>query len=166
MKKSLASLWIACLVPFLMALAPGDPVPDFTAKNQDGKLIHLSDFHGKPVLIYFYPKDETPGCTQEACTIRDEFAKFRKQGAVVLGVSTQDEASHKEFKTRHKLPFDLLVDQDGKVAKALGVESIPGLGLHKRQSVLIGTDGKVIKVYKDVDPSRHASEVLKDFQKS
>ncbi len=166
MKKSLSALALAAWLPLFLALSPGNPAPDFSAKNQDGKVVRLSDFAGKPVLVYFYPKDETPGCTQEACSLRDEFTKFRKLGAVVLGVSTQGEASHREFKTQHKLPFDLLVDQDGKVARAMGVESIEGAGIHKRESVLLGSDHKVIRVYRDVDPSRHAAEVLRDLEQA
>lgn len=155
--------WILACLPFFIALAPGDAAPDFSAKNQDGKLIRLSELKGKPVLVYFYPKDDTPGCTAQACSLRDEFRKFRAKGAVVLGVSAQDEASHREFKKKHKLPFDLLVDKDGKVAEALGVELMPVIGLHKRQSVLIGANGKVIQVYRDVKPGTHAATVIKDL---
>lgn len=142
-------------------LEPGATVPEFSAPNQDGKLIKLSDFKGSPVLLYFYPKDETPGCTKQACSLRDEFAEFKKLGAVVLGISRQDQASHQEFKKKHKLPFDLLVDADGKIAEKLGVGTMPLIGFHKRQSLIVGKDGKLLKFIGDVDPDTHTAEVLK-----
>ncbi|MBC7691192.1 MAG: peroxiredoxin [Methylotenera sp.] len=148
-----------------MGLAPGDQAPDFSLKNQDGKVVKLSALKGKPVLLYFYPMDDTPGCTKEACNFRDEFEKFKAIGAVVLGVSKQDQKSHQEFKAKHHLPFDLLMDTDGDLAKAYGVGSYPGVGMLKRQSVLISGNGKILKVYKDVDPDTHAAEVLKDLRK-
>jgi peroxiredoxin Q/BCP len=147
------------------ALTAGDPAPDFAAANQDGKMIHLSDLAGKTVLIYFYPKDETPGCTTEACSFRDGFSKFKKLGALVYGVSRQDGKSHQEFKQKYHLPFDLLVDTDGSLAKKFGVGEIPLMGLTLRQSILIGPDGKVVKFYGDVDPSKHVDEVIADIQK-
>lgn len=145
-------------LPLLLGLTSGEKVPDFTAKNQDGKVIRLSDFKNSPVLIYFYPKDDTPGCTKEACSLRDNFAQFKKHGAVILGVSGQDEKSHQEFKKKYQLPFDLLVDSDGSLAKKLGVGSM--LGFHHRQSLLVGPDGKLMKFYSDVDPRTHSKEVL------
>jgi peroxiredoxin Q/BCP len=147
---------------FLMAISTGEVAPDFSLKNQDGKVITLNAQKGKPVLIYFYPKDETPGCTTEACTLRDEFKKFQKHGAVIFGVSTQGVESHKAFKTHHKLPFDLLVDTDGKMAKSYGVEEMAP-GLLERKSILIGPNQKILKVYSSVNPSGHAAEVLKDL---
>jgi peroxiredoxin Q/BCP len=147
------------------ALTPGDKAPDFSAHNQDGKTVKLSDFAGKPLLLYFYPKDETPGCTTEACSFRDGFSKFKKFGAVVLGVSRQDEKSHRQFRKKYHLPFDLLVDTDGAVSKAYGVGLMAVIGLDRRQSVLIGPDGKVVKFYGDVDPSTHVDEVLEDISK-
>jgi peroxiredoxin Q/BCP len=148
------------------ALSVGALAPNFSAKNQKGETKRLSDFAGKPVLLYFYPKDETPGCTKEACQFRDHYKEFKNQGAVILGLSRQDEKSHKEFSEKHSLPFDLLVDKDGTIAKAYGVGKYPVLGLFKRQSVLIGKDGHVIKFYEDVDPEKHAEEVLKDLATS
>jgi peroxiredoxin Q/BCP len=149
---------------FWMGLAAGDPAPDFTAPNQDGKAIHLSDFRGKPVLIYFYPKDDTPGCTKEACSFRDEFTRFQKMGAIVLGVSRQNSKSHQEFRTKYHLPFDLLTDKDGKLAESYGVGLMPIIGYHKRQSALISADGKLIRFYPDVDPSKHTDQVLRDLE--
>lgn len=157
-----SALYLSLCMLFL-GLSPGDVAPSFEAKNQDGKVIHLSDFKGKPVLIYFYPKDETKGCTKEACQFRDEYSKFRKKGAVILGVSRQNENSHKEFREKHKLPFDLLVDQDGSLAESYGVGKMPVIGLLKRESILVGPDGKIAQVYTSVDPETHADQVLKDL---
>jgi peroxiredoxin Q/BCP len=154
------------LIALLTAFSPGDPAPDFSAKNQDGKVVRLSDFKGKFVLIYFYPKDDTPGCTKEACAFRDVYSKIRQKNAVVFGVSRQDEKSHQEFRVKHKLPFDLLVDADGALAKSFDVGTIPMLGFAKRESILIGPDGKVVQVYKDVDPSAHARQILEDIDKA
>jgi peroxiredoxin Q/BCP len=165
MKHSLmlAFAVFAFATPGFAALSPGDPAPAFAAKNQDGKTLRLLDFRGKPVLMFFYPKDDTPGCTKEACSFRDQSSKFTDAGAVVLGVSRQDEASHRAFKSKHKLPFDLLVDADGKLAESFGIGQMPVIGLLKRQSVLIGPDGKVIRFYPDVDPATHTGDVLKDL---
>ena len=142
----------------------GDPVPDLEAKNQDGKTIRLSDFRGKPVLLYFYPKDDTPGCTREACELRDEYSKFQRLNAVILGISAQTEESHREFKNKYHLPFDLLVDKKGELAQALGLDMTPLIGLHKRQSALLSPSGRLVRVYKKVDPEKHASEVLDDLK--
>ena len=147
-----------------VAIEPGQIAPDFSVKNQDGKTIKLSELKGKPVLMYFYPKDDTPGCTKEACNFRDEFAKFKKLGAVVLGVSRQDEKSHQAFRQKYSIPFDLLVDNDGSLAKSYGITVIPGVGFHMRQSILIGRDGKVAKFYPSVNPATHTEEVLKDLE--
>jgi peroxiredoxin Q/BCP len=143
----------------------GEVVKDFTVPNQDGIQVTLSSYKGKPVLLYFYPKDDTPGCTKEAQNFRDEFPKFEKMNAVIFGVSRQDPKSHKEFKQKYQLPFDLLVDADGSLAKQLGISQMPIIGLHKRQSVLIGPDGRVAKFYDDVDPKTHSQEVAQDIQK-
>lgn len=140
-----------------------EKAPEFALRNQEGKTVKLSELAGKPVLIFFYPKDETPGCTKEACTIRDTFQEFQRKGAVVLGVSTQDEKSHQQFKAKHKLPFDLLVDNDGKMAASYGVKMIPGTALLERKSILIGPDGTIAKRYEQVDPTSHAKEVLADL---
>jgi peroxiredoxin Q/BCP len=147
-----------------LAITVGAKAPSITAKNQDGKTVTLGDYLGKqPILLYFYPKDDTPGCTKEACQLRGKFADFKKQGALVFGVSTQDEKSHKEFQAKHHLPFDLLVDTDGTIAKAYGIERYPMVGLMKRQSVLIGKDGNVLKFYSNVNPDTHADQALKDL---
>lgn len=142
------------------ALPVGAPVPDFAAPNQDGKVVKLSELKGRPVLVYFYPKDDTPGCTKQACALRDRFEKFLKAGVVILGVSRQDAASHRAFRAKHRLPFDLLTDADGSVATRLGVETYAVIGIHKRQSLLIGADGRLLEFFATVDPERHADEVL------
>ena len=148
----------------LLGLKAGDAAPDFALKNQDGKTVKLSESSGHPVLLYFYPKDGTPGCTTEACTLRDTFTQFQKLGAVIYGVSTQDASSHVQFKKEQKLPFDLLVDPKGEMAHNYGVGFIGKTDLLERKSVLIGRDGKVLKAYDAVEPTAHAAEVLKDLQ--
>jgi peroxiredoxin Q/BCP len=149
------------LVSLLLGVLPvGAVVPDFSAPNQDGKVISLGQLRGQPVLIYFYPKDDTPGCTKQACELRDRYERFRKAGVAILGVSRQDSASHRAFKAKHRLPFDLLTDGDGSIARALGVETIPLFGLHKRQSLVVAADGRLLGFLSDVDPSRHADDVL------
>jgi peroxiredoxin Q/BCP len=140
----------------------GQPPPDFTAKDQDGKDIKLSALKGKPVVVYFYPKDETPGCTKEACAFRDAWKDLEKKGVVLIGISTDTAESHKAFAKHHELPFHLVSDESGTIAKAFGVPNRAGfLG---RQSFVIGADGNVKKIYRDVDVSKHASEVLADLQ--
>jgi peroxiredoxin Q/BCP len=144
----------------LAGLEPGTVAPDVSAPNQEGKTIRIADLKGHPVLIYFYPKDDTPGCTKEACALRDAYTRYQNEGIVILGVSRQDAASHKAFINKYRLPFDLLTDADGEFAKAFGVKTVPLFGWHKRQSVLLDADGKVVKSFDDVDPSKHAEEVL------
>ncbi len=168
MSRSFRSL--LALLPILffavpaMAIAPGEVAPDFSAKDQDGREVKLSALKGRPVLLYFYPKDDTPGCTKEACSFRDGWDKFKKLGVTIYGVSSQGADSHRKFKEKHRLPFDLICDEEGKVAALFGVDRMPIIGLFKRQSVLIGRDGKVIRLYKDVDPSTHSAGVLRDVE--
>ena len=164
MHKFIPMILLTLMSAAAYAIDEGVVAPPFSAKNQDGKTINLSDYAGKDVLLYFYPKDETPGCTKEACEFRDKYAEFKKQGAVVLGISAQDEKSHQKFAEHHHLPFDLLADPNGKIAQAYGVGKIPVLGLFKRESVLIGKDGHVLKFYSDVDPQKHAAQALKDMK--
>ena len=153
------------ILPILMAVSPGDMAPDFTAKNQNGKTVQMKDFKGKYVLLYFYPKDDTPGCTMQAQGLRDIHKTLKELNTVVFGVSRQGEKSHQEFIKKYNLPFDLLVDEDGQLAKTFGVDQIPMIGLSKRQSILIGANGKVLKFYTDVDPAKHAEMILLDLQK-
>ena len=148
-----------------LALKPGDMAPQFTAPTQDGTIISLADFKGKPVVLYFYPRDDTPGCTKEACGFRDAFSEFEKKGAVVLGVSTDPAKSHLKFAAKYKLPFVLLADEEKKIVQAYGVwgqKSFMGrkyLGTH-RVTFLIGADGKIQKIWPAVKPDEHADEVL------
>jgi peroxiredoxin Q/BCP len=140
-------------------LAPeGSMAPTIEASAHNGQHVSLSALRGKPVVIYFYPKDDTPGCTKEACEIRDAWDKIKDTGAVVLGVSTQDTTSHVAFADKYKLPFLLLPDPDGAIAKAYGVPL--RLGLAKRVTFVIDSQGKIVKVFPDVNPSGHAAEIL------
>lgn len=163
-RAATALVFISLFLAPLLGLKNGELVPDFETKNQDGKTIQLSKFHGSPVVLFFYPKDETPGCTKEACNFRDRFSEFKKAGAVVLGVSRQDSESHKKFQTKFKLPFDLLVDSDGSIAKKVGVGTMAIIGLHKRQTLLIDKTGRLFKYYSDVDPDQHVPQLLEDLK--
>ena len=148
-----------------MALEPGKAAPAFTLPDQNGKSVSLADFKGKNVILYFYPKDDTPGCTKEACAFRDHFGEFNKKGAVVLGVSTDPVKSHDKFVATFKLPFTLLSDEDEKIVEAYGVwgqKSFLGkkfMGIH-RVTFLIGPDGHIRKIWPKVKPKEHAQEVL------
>lgn len=164
--KKVKLTFLAFFSPALMGVAVGDKAPDIASKDQDGKLVRLSSYRGRFLLVYFYPKDDTPGCTKEACSLRDQFAQIKALDASVLGVSKQDEKSHQAFKAKHKLPFDLLVDTDGTVSGAFGVGNIPGTDLSKRQSFLIGPDGKILRTYPDVDPAKHSQEIIDDINKA
>jgi thioredoxin-dependent peroxiredoxin len=148
-------------------LKEGQLAPDFSteaASGQDVKPIRLSDYRGRTVILYFYPKDDTPGCTKEACSFRDGFARFERAGLVVLGCSVDTADSHKAFIREHRLPFALLLDPDRKIATAYGAANgIPILGLDRRITYVIGADGNILKVYGHVDPAVHASEILHDL---
>jgi len=141
-------------------LAVGTDAPNLTAVDQNGKSHRLADEKGHPVIVYFYPKDGTPGCTKEACAFRDAWNKFTTANVQVFGVSEDDSKSHEEFAKEQKLPFPILADPNGEWLRAFGVPS--RLGMASRVSFLIDANGKVAKVYPDVDPGVHADEVLKD----
>ena len=146
-------------------LAEGDPAPDFTLTSDSGDRVRLTDLRGKPVVLYFYPKDDTPGCTTQACGIRDAYREFEREGAVVLGVSPDDESSHVKFKQKYELPFTLLADTDHSVAEEYGVwgeKNMAGktfMGV-SRSTFVIGADGNVTSVMHDVKPATHADDVL------
>jgi peroxiredoxin Q/BCP len=144
----------------------GAPAPDFELTSDAGEQIRLSALRGKPVVLYFYPKDDTPGCTTQACGIRDAWSDFEDSGAVVLGVSPDDEDSHVEFKQKFNLPFTLLADPGHRVADEYGVWGELTLGNGTtipavlRTTFVIGADGNVARVFRKVNPEAHASDVL------
>jgi len=148
-------------------LKQGDIAPPITTQMITGEQVSnfsLADFRGKRVILYFYPKDDTPGCTKEACAFRDGFAKFQSAGLTVLGCSVDSQESHKKFIKKYNLPFPLLLDPDKKIAAAYGaVNGIPILGLDKRLTYVIDEDGRIFKVYPSVDPSTHANQILADM---
>ena len=152
-----------------LKLKEGDLAPGFTANTSGGGKVSLSDFKGKNVILYFYPRDDTPGCTKEACAFRDEFAAFKQQRAVVLGVSIDSPKSHDKFAGKYKLPFTLVSDEDKKIVQAYGVwgeKSFLGRkyqGTH-RVTFLIGPDGRISKIWPAVKPVKHAREVLAALQ--
>ncbi|MCL6643478.1 MAG: thioredoxin-dependent thiol peroxidase [Dehalococcoidia bacterium] len=143
----------------------GTPAPPFTLPDQDGKLVSLADFKGKWVVLYFYPKDDTPGCTKEACSFRDSHAALQAKGAVVLGVSGDSSTSHRKFADKYGLPFPLLADTDHAVARAYGAWGTKKMygkeyeGLI-RSTVVIDPEGKVAKTWPKVKPDAHGAEVL------
>ncbi len=147
------------------ALEEGQPAPDVSAKTDKGETVSLADFPGKRVVVYFYPKDDTPGCTIEACNFRDNIAAIESEDAVVLGVSLDDVASHEQFRDKFDLPFTLLADTDHSVSEAFGVygkqkfKDFEYMGV-ARATFIIGKDGTVAKVWPKVDPKGHGEDVL------
>jgi peroxiredoxin Q/BCP len=148
-------------------LTEGEIAPPFATQMVTGEQVapmSLADFHGKKVVLYFYPKDETSGCTKEACAFRDGYARYTNAGLVVLGCSVDSADAHKDFIRKNSLPFPLLLDPDKKIATAYGAANgIPILGLDRRITYVIDENGKIIKVYPNVDPSTHAIEILNDL---
>lgn len=146
--------------------AIGEPAPEFELPDQDGQLHSLEDYRDSWVVLYFYPKDETPGCTTQACEFRDNIFAYRKLNAQVLGVSLDDVDSHKDFAENHSLPFPLLADSDGMVADRYGVKTrMFGMTVAKRQTFIIGPDGTLVKHYEKVKPETHSAEVIADLEK-
>ena len=145
--------------------AEGEPAPDFSLTSDSGETVRLSDLRGKPVVLYFYPKDDTPGCTRQACDIRDAWEEFERAGAVVLGVSPDGEASHAKFKAKYGLPFPLLADTDHAVSEAYGVwgeKSFAGrkyMGV-ERATFVVDAEGNLARVMRKVDAKTHADDVL------
>jgi len=152
-------------------MKPGDKVEDFTLQNQDGKDVSLSDFKGKPVVLFFYPRADTPGCTVESCGFRDAFEKFQKAGIVVLGISRDTVKDQKKFKDKYGLPYDLLADHDMELInrydlikpKNMYGKLVKGV---KRTTYLIGPDQRLIHIFGEVKPEGHAEEVLALLKKS
>src|SRR5258706_11080503 len=147
-------------------LKAGDPAPEFTARTTDGSVVSQKDFRGRTLVMYFYPMDDTPGCTAQACSLRDHHAEIAAKGAAILGVSTQNEASHLKFTDKYNLNFPLLADTDGAVAKAYGAMGGGILGIAKRLmgvanriTFIIDQQGKIAHVIDDVHTRSHAEEV-------
>ena len=140
----------------------GDGAPDFTLFDHNGEEQTLSDYFGKKLVVYFYPKDDTPGCRKEACSIRDNFSLFEENDIIVFGISYDSPSSHKKFAEKYDLPFTLLSDNDKEVAKLYNSN---GLIMAKRNTFLIDKDGKILKIYKNVDVTTHTENILSDFSK-
>ena len=148
--------------------APGDPAPDFEATTTDGKRVSLEDYRGRKLVMYFYPKDDTPGCTKQACSLRDHDKEIRAKGAEILGVSTQGEESHRQFTKKYNLSFPLLADTEGKVGRAYGTLGGGGLvsklksaaGFADRVTFIIDENGRIAHVIAKPDVANHAEEVL------
>ena len=167
--------WMASLALGLAALAGvataagpavGQPAPAFKLQDQDGKWHSLADYKGKWVAIYFYPKDDTPGCTTQACSFRDNIFAFNKEGAVILGISVDDVGSHKKFAEKHGLPFTLLADSDKAVSRSFGVlKTYMGvMEMARRDTFIVDPQGRIAKHYESVDPEGHSEVVLKDIK--
>lgn len=149
-----------------MALQTGDKAPDFEEKDQNGNLVRLSDYNGKKVVLYFYPKDDTPGCTAQACNLRDNSAELTEKGYAVIGVSTDDENSHEKFVQKYGLPFRLLADTDKKIVEAYGVWQEKSMYGRKymgtmRYTFVIDEEGIIQKVITKVDTKDHTAQILK-----
>ena len=141
-------------------IEPGQRAPDFSLPDANGKQVRLADFAGKPVVLYFYPKDDTPGCTKEACSFRDQYQDFQDAGAVVIGVSSDSSESHRKFAAKHRLPFTLLSDRGGELRKRFGVPATLGL-LPGRVTFVIDAGGVVRHVFNSqLDATRHVAEAL------
>lgn len=143
-----------------MPLTVGTTAPDFTVRDTNGNTVSLSDYSGKTVVLYFYPKDDTPGCTKEACSFRDAYTDYQGKDIVVFGVSMDDEASHKQFTEKFNLPFPLLADTDGNLTQAYDVS---GGSYAKRVTYVIDGEGKIAKVYDSVKTDTHATDILADL---
>ena len=151
-----------------MSLQVGDPAPEFTAKTTTGDSVSLADYAGKKLVLYFYPKDDTPGCTKQACSLRDSNSEIQAKGAEILGVSTQDEESHQRFTEKYQLNFPLLADTDRTVGKAYGAVGSQGLaglamdlmGMAKRITFIIDEQGRIAHIIDDPKTTKHADQVL------
>jgi peroxiredoxin Q/BCP len=167
MKRLVTALALLVCVPSFAGDSPavGSAAPGFHLQDQNGDWHDLADYSGTWLAVYFYPKDDTPGCTKEACNFRDNIYAFKAIGAEVVGISLDDVDSHKAFADKYKLPFTLLADVEGDTAKAYGVlKNYLLMKLASRQSFLVSPDGVIAKHYEDVDPLTHTQEVLADIQ--
>ena len=152
-----------------MPLSAGDKAPDFTLPDQDGNEHTLSNYKGNPVVLYFYPKDQTSGCTTEACAFRDDYSAYREAGVIILGVSPDSPKSHTNFIAKYDLPFTLLADTEHEVLKLYGAWGLKKMYGREYEGVLrttylIGADGKIAKVYEKVKPAAHSEEILADLK--
>jgi thioredoxin-dependent peroxiredoxin len=143
-----------------MALTVGATAPDFTVKDTNGNQVKLADYAGKMVVMYFYPKDDTPGCTKEACSFRDNYQQYLSKGITVFGVSLDDEASHQAFTQKFNLPFPLLADTDGAIATAYGVVGERNGMRYAQRVTYVINDGKIQQVYETVNTETHATDIL------
>jgi peroxiredoxin Q/BCP len=141
-------------------LQAGAEAPALAARDHEDREVSLKASRGSPVVVYFYPKDGTPGCTEEACAFRDAWDRFVSAGVLVIGVSSDSRESHRKFAAEHELPFPLVADEKREWSQAFGVDSF--MGMNRRVSFLIARDGIIAKVYPDVDPAQHATQVLED----
>jgi peroxiredoxin Q/BCP len=170
MKQTVRSILGAILTiltaPALAATpAVGQPAPEFRLQDQNGEWHTLEKYRGKWITLYFYPKDDTPGCTTEACAFRDNIFAYDEMGAVILGVSLDDVESHAEFAEKYSLPFSILADTDKTTAKAYGVYTkVVAFEMAKRETFLINPDGLIVKHYPKVNPDKHSEEVLADLR--
>ena len=147
-------------------LKPGDDAPNFTLPDNQGRQVSLGNFKGKWVVLYFYPKDDTPGCTTEACRFRDDFKILENLGAQIVGMSIDDSFSHKKFAEKYNLPFPLLSDASGEIASLYGaLNNFLVIKLAKRYTYLINPQGKIAKIYLSVDTSKHSQEIIEDLKK-
>ncbi len=162
--STVSLLLLGSTVSLAQQVSAGEAAPDFELIDQDGAMHSIEDYRGKWVALYFYPKDNTPGCTTEACEFRDNIFAFKRANCEILGVSLDDAESHKAFAEEHDLPFPLLADTKGTTAAAYGVKAkLFGMTLAKRQTFLIDPDGNIAKHYENVDPDSHTAEVLEDL---
>lgn len=161
----LATLFWCAMAPAAEPPQPGTPAPGFTLSDQTGKPHALADYRGSWVVLYFYPKDDTPGCTKEACSFRDDLHQIERLGAKVIGISVDDTDSHAKFAQKYHLPFPLLSDTDGTVADSYGALTNLGIvRIAKRHTFLIAPDGNIARIYRNVDPSRHSREIIDDLK--
>ncbi|KAA9129781.1 peroxiredoxin [Marinihelvus fidelis] len=170
-RKALAGIVTLAAGLFAVVASAGEPpavgsaAPDFRLQDQNGEWHELADYQGQWLAVYFYPKDDTPGCTTEACNFRDNIYQFQAIDAAVVGISVDDVDSHKAFATKYKLPFTLLADQGGEVSGRYGVlRDFKLMKLASRQTFLVDPQGNVAKHYDDVDPDTHTQDVLADIQ--
>ena len=148
------------------AVTEGDSAPDFCLQDQGGKTHTLADYRGQWLVLYFYPKDDTPGCTTEACEFRDNIFAFRRLNSQIIGISLDDESSHKDFAEKYSLPFPLLADTGKNVATAYGVlGQMAAFKYAKRETFLIDPEGLIVRHYEKVDPKSHSAEVLADLER-